>query len=142
MKQTILWDKDYVEYDFTELMDPETFKSHIRQGKLNHFICYLPLPNGEEEIELGHFIFDGRIDPRGKDILINFDKDDLDAEVEALEHDAPDSTPEEFWQAYDLCRVDPYKLVWELLAPETAIYIFEQRRELSKSTYEIFMEEN
>ena len=124
MKQTILWDKDYVEYDFTEFMDPETFKSHIRQGKLNHFICYLPLPNGEEEIELGHFIFDGRLDPRGKDILINFDKDDLDAEVEALEHDAPDSTPEEFWQAYDSCRVNPYNLKWQLLSEELAIQIF------------------
>ena len=27
---------------------------------------------------------------------------------------------------------------WGTTAPETAIYIFEQRRELSKSTYEIF----
>ena len=127
---------------FPDLLEPEIYKSNIKQGKLNHFICYLPLPNGKEKIELGDFILDGKTDPRGQDILTSFDKDDLDAEVEALEHDAPDSTPEEFWQAYDLCRVDPYKLVWELLAPETAIYIFEQRRELSKSTYEIFMEEN
>ena len=127
---------------FPDLLEPEIYKSNIKQGKLNHFICYLPLPNGKEKIELGDFILDGKTDPRGQDILTSFDKDDLDAEVEALEHDAPDSTPEEFWQAYDLCRVDPYKLVWELLAPETAIYIFEQRRELSKSTYEIFTEEN
>ena len=124
MKQTILWDRDYVEYFFTEYMDPDTFKSHIRQGKLNHFICYLPLPNGEEEIELGHFIFDGRIDPRGKDILINFDKDDLETEVEALEHDAPKTTPKEFWEAYDSCRVNPYNLKWRLVSEELAIQFF------------------
>ena len=132
MKKNILWDKDYVEYDFTEFMDPETFKSHIRQGKLNHFICYLPLPNGEEKIELGDFIFDGRIDPRGKDILINFDKDDLETEVEALEHDAPKTTAKEFWEAYDSCRVNPYNLEWQLLSEELAIRIFEATNEQSE----------
>ena len=124
MKQNIIWDKDYIEYELTELMDPDTFKSHIRQGKLNHFICYLPLPNGEEKIELGHFIFDGRIDPRGTDVLFYFDEDDLEDEVDALEHDAPKTTPKEFWEAYDSCRYDPYNLKWELLSEELAIQIF------------------
>ena len=132
MKETRLLGQDYVEYSFTECIDPDAFKSHIRQGKLNHFICYLPLPNGEEEIELGHFIFDGRIDPRGKDILINFDKDDLETEVEALEHDAPKTTPKEFWEAYDSCRVNPYKLEWQLLSEELAIRIFEATNEQSE----------
>ena len=132
MKETRLWGQDYVEYSFTECIDPDAFKSQIRQGKLNHFICYLPLPNGEEEIELGHFIFDGRIDPRGKDILINFDKDDLESEVEALEHDAPKTTPKEFWEAYDSCRVNPYNLEWRLLSEELAIRIFEATNQQSE----------
>ena len=132
MKETRLWGQDYVEYSFTECIDPDAFKSQIRQGKLNHFICYLPLPNGEEEIELGHFIFDGRIDPRGKDILINFDKDDLETEVEALEHDAPKTTPKEFWEAYDSCRVNPYNLEWQLLSEELAIRIFEATNQQSE----------
>ena len=109
---------------FPDLLEPEIYKSNIKQGKLNHFICYLPLPNGKEKIELGDFILDGKTDPRGQDILTCFDKDDLDAEVEALEHDAPDSTPEEFWQAYDSCRVNPYNLKWQLLSEELAIQIF------------------
>ena len=121
-----------MEQVFTDFLDPELFKANIRQGKINHFKCYLPLPNGKERIELGDFILDGKEDPRGQDILTCLDKDDLEAEVEALEHDAPYSTPEEFWEAYDLCRVDPYRLVWELLSPEVAIYIFDQQSKTRK----------
>ena len=60
---------------FPDLLEPEIYKSNIKQGKLNHFICYLPLPNGKEKIELGDFILDGKTDPRGQDILTCFDKE-------------------------------------------------------------------
>ena len=115
---------------FTINLDPEIFKANIASGKINHFKCYLPLPNGKERIELGDFILDGKEEPRGQDILTSFDKDDLEDEVEALEVDAPNSTPEEFWEAYDLCKVDPYRLVWELLSPEVAIHIFDQQSKI------------
>ena len=123
---------------FTDFLDPEIFKANISSGKINHFICYLPLPNRKGRIQLGDFILDGKEDPRGEDILTCFDKDDLEYEVEALEHDAPDTTPEEFWEAYDLCRVDPYRLEWELLSPEAAIYDFNMRREMREHMLETF----
>ena len=123
---------------FTDFLDPEIFKANISSGKINHFICYLPLPNRKGRIQLGDFILDGKEDPRGEDILTCFDKDDLEDEVEALEHDAPDTTPEEFWEAYDLCRVDPYRLEWELLSPEAAIYDFNMRREMREHMLETF----
>ena len=75
----------------------------------------------KEKIELGDFIFDGKSDPRGKDVLVCFDKDDLETQIESLEHDAPDTTPEEFWEAYDKCRVNPYELEWQLLSPEASL---------------------
>ena len=114
----------------TDFLDPEIFKANIKQGKINHFVCYLPLPNGKEKIELGDFILDGKEYPSGENVLTSFDKDDLDDLVEALEDDAPNSTPEEFWEAYDQCRVEPSLLVWELLAPEVAILIFDQRTKI------------
>ena len=121
---------------FPDLIEPEIFKANITSGKINHFICYLPLPN--DRIKLGDYILDGKEDPRGEDILTCLDKDDLDAEVEALEHDAPDSTPEEFWEAYDLCKVDPYRLEWELLSPEASIYDFNMRRKMREHMFETF----
>ena len=129
---------DLIDPDIFSLVEPEIVQENLKQGKINHFICYLPLPNGMEKIELGDFIFDGKCNPRGKDVLACFDKDDLDAEVEALEHDAPKSTLEEFWEAYDSCRVDPYKLIWELLSPEASIYSLEMTalaRENMKDIY-------
>ena len=125
-----------------DLLDEELFKDAIRSGKVNHFICYLPLPNGKERIDLGDFIFDGKFDPTGEDILTSFDKDDLDDEVEALKDDAPNSTPEEFWEAYDLCRVDPYRLIWELLTPEAAIHLFDQQAKIRKMRGEAIQWEN
>ena len=128
-----------MEQVFTDFLDPELFKANIRQGKINHFKCYLPLPNGKERIELGDFILDGKEDPRGQDILTCFDKDDLDDAVEALEHDAPSSTDKDFWEAYDLCRICPYNLIWELLSPEVAIHLFDhrnQQRKLWEETYD------
>ena len=119
-----------MEQVFTDFLDPELFKANIRQGKINHFKCYLPLPNGKERIELGDFILDGKEDPRGQDILTCLDKDDLDDLVEALEDEAPNSTPEEFWRAYDCCRVFPEELIWVLLTPEVAIYLFDQRAKM------------
>ena len=113
-----------------DLVDPELYKAKIKQGKLNHFICYLPLPNGKEKIELGDFILDGKEYPDGEDVLTSFDKDDLDDLVEALEDEAPNSTPEEFWRAYDCCRVLPNELIWVLLTPEVAIYLFDQRAKM------------
>ena len=106
-------------------VDPTTHKEQIKSGEVNHFQCFLPLPNGKERIELGDFFYHNNDDPRGDEILTLFSKDDLEDEVEALEHDAPHSTPEEFWEAYDLCRVDPYKLVWELLSPEASLWDIE-----------------
>ena len=56
----------------------------------------------------------------------------LETEVEALEHDAPKTTAKEFWEAYDSCRVNPYKLEWQLLSEELAIRIFEATNEQSE----------
>ena len=123
---------------YPDLLEPEIFKANIKQGKINHFICYLPLPNGKGRIRLGDFILDGKEDPRGEDILTCFDKDDLEDEVEALKHDVPDTTPEEFWEAYDLCKVDPYRLEWELISPEASIYDFNMRRKMREHMFETF----
>ena len=101
--------------------DPLTLTEQIKTGEVRHFQCFLPLPNGKERIGLGDFFYLKSDDPRGDQVLTLLDKDDLEDEVEALEQDAPYSTPEEFWEAYDLCRVDPYRLVWELLSPEASL---------------------
>ena len=124
-------------------VDPTTHKEQIKSGEVRHFQCFLPLPNGKERIELGDFFYNKNDDPRGDQILTLLDKDDLEVEVEALEHDAPDSTPEEFWEAYDLCRVDPYKLVWELLSPEDSLWSIGMQEKINerfdgKSAYEFF----
>ncbi len=108
------------------VLDSHTFKRLIKLGQVQEFQCFLPLPNGHERVHLGDFTYHINDDPRGEEILKLFDKDDLEVEVEALEHDAPNSTPEEFWESYDQCRLDPYKLVWELLSPEAALYKSEQ----------------
>lgn len=77
-------------------------------------------------MELGSFILDGKEDPRGIDVLTSFDKEDLEDEVKKIKRlDTPHITPEDFWEAYDLCRVDPYRLIWEIYDPEDAIFVFE-----------------
>ena len=100
---------------------PSSLKEDITEGKIRHFECFLPLPNGRESIKLGEFFYPINEDPRGEEILTLFDKDDLETEIESLEHDAPDTTPEEFWEAYDKCRVNPYELEWQLLSPEASL---------------------
>ena len=119
-----------MEQIFTDFLDPELFKANIASGKINHFKCFLPLPNGKDRIELGDFILDGKEDPRGQDILTCFDKDDLEDVVEALKHDAPSSIDKDFWEAYDCCRVLPNELIWVLLTPEAAISIFDQKSKI------------
>ena len=106
---------------------PEVFKADIKRGKLKHFKCFLPLPNGKERIELGDYFFVDDIDPRGQDALTYLDGEHLFDAIEQLEQDAPFSTPEDFWKAYDLCRVEPYRLIWELLSPEVALKVIESK---------------
>tara|TARA_B100001250_G_C19721094_1_gene753853 strand:- start:299 stop:709 length:411 start_codon:yes stop_codon:yes gene_type:complete len=124
-------------------VDPLTHKEQIKTGEVRHFLCFLPLPNGKERIELGGFFYEKNIDPRGDQILTLLDQDDLEEHVKSLEHDAPDSTPEEFWEAYDLCRVKPHRLIWELLSPEASLLDLEMQEKIrekfdGKSFYEFF----
>ena len=119
---------------------PSTFKESIKKGEIRHFQCFLPLPNGRERIALGDFFYEKNDDPRGDEILTLLDKDDLEVEVEALEHDAPDSTPEEFWEAYDNCRVDPYKLEWQLLSAEASLWDIEMHEMARQNCADWFSE--
>ena len=102
-------------------IDCATQKALLKEGKARQFQCYLPLPN-KGKIHLGNFWCLTDDDPRGQDILTYWDKDDLEDEIEALEHDVPDANPKDFWEAYDQCRVNPHKLEWELLSTGACLH--------------------
>ena len=55
-----------------------------------------------------------------------FYKDDLDAEAKSLKHDTHKTFTEKFQQAYDTCRVDPCRLIQELLSSEASIHSLEK----------------
>ena len=123
------------------ILDQQTTKQLIEQGEVKHYQCYLPLPNGYERIHLGDFFYHKNDDPRGEEILKLFDKDDLEVEVESLEHDAPNSRPEDFWESYDICRVDPYRLIWEQLSTEAALYAWSMDQKLNVIRDEFYGEQ-
>ena len=108
---------------------PGSFEQHevkqlVEKEQIRVFQVYLPFSSGER-IHLADLYFPFTADPRGTDVLsLLFEKEDLEDEVESLEHDAPCTTPEQFWEAYDACRVDPYQLKWEVLSKEAALFAF------------------
>lgn len=107
---------------FPELFSEAEKKWMIEDEHVRVFRVYMPLSSGER-IYLQNLWFTPEFDPRGLDLLSEWEKEDLESYAESLD-DAPNRTPEQLSEAYDACRINPLLLEWKPFSKGEAIKSF------------------